>query len=341
MSVSIGQRATGTGRSPAKAALAIMVSLSMGACSSLGTDGPDLLASTPSPSPAAGAADTASAQNDLPKATEYWGKQYAQKPQDLDAALNFAKNLKAMGQKSQALAVLQQASIYHGANKKLASEYGRLALELDQVTVAQQMLAMADDPVSPDWRVISARGTVFAKQGKYQDAIPFYERALTLAPGNPSIMNNLALAQTMNGDAAKAEDMLRQAATANPNNAKVNQKLALVLGLQGKYDEATKVASVALPAEKAASNTALMRQMVKLEPKVLPQGVIAKPSVLMAASPAPAAVAGLKPAVTDQPSAAAWTPKVAAVTPAQAAPAPLAAAPAAQLSGTELRPTSR
>ena len=42
---------------------------------------------------------------------------------------------------SSALAVLQQASSVHGQNRELASEYGRLALELGQVKVASQVLA--------------------------------------------------------------------------------------------------------------------------------------------------------------------------------------------------------
>jgi Tetratricopeptide repeat len=149
---------------------------------------------------------------------------------------------------------------------------------------------------------------------------------LTLAPNQPSVLNNLALAYTMNGEPAKAEDLLRQAGNANPNNATVNQNLALVLGLQGKYDEATKVASSNMPAEKAASNTALVRQMVKLEPKVLPQGVIVKPApVLVAGSGAATAGAGLKPAVGDQP-AAAWATKVAVAAPVQSAAKPAASA---------------
>lgn len=302
----------------AKAVLVAAASLSLGACAGLG-DGPDFLtkASTPmaGDTSTANAAppETAGSAGDLQKATEYWGKEYSQKPQNLEAALAFAKNLKAMGQKTQAMAVLQQSSIYHGANKQLASEYGRLALELDQVTVAQQMLALADDPVAPDWRVISGRGTALAKQGKYQDAIPFYERAMTLAPDKPSILNNLAMALTMNGEASKAEELLRRAGkTGAGGDAKLNQNLALVLGLQGKYDEATKVASQGLPADKAASNTALVRQIVKLEPKVMPQGVIAMPApVMVAGSPVPAGLAGMKPAVAEQAPMGAWTTKVA------------------------------
>lgn len=322
------------GRSPAKVVLVGIACLSLGACAGLGDGGPDFLtkAATPlagdaSSSAPAEVVEGSNSAGELQKATDYWGKEYAQKPQSLEAALAFAKNLKAMGQKGQAIAVLQQASVYHGANKQLASEYGRLALELDQVTVAQQLLALADDPALPDWRVVSARGTALAKQGKYQEAIPFYERALTLAADKPSVMNNLALAYTMNGEAAKAEDLLRRASTAGPTNAKVNQNLALVLGLQGKYDEATKVASQQMPADKAASNTALVRQMVKLEPKMMPQGVIAMPAPVQVAGSAAAAAAatGLKPAVTDQASASAanWATKVATVATPKPATAPV------------------
>ena len=50
-------------------------------------------------------------------------------------------------------------------------------------------------------------------------------------------MNNLAMAHAANGDPAKAEEILRKAA-ATSNDPKIKQNLALVLGLQGKHDEA-------------------------------------------------------------------------------------------------------
>lgn len=213
---------------------------------------------------------SAAARSDLEKATEYWGKEYAQNPRDLQTALNYAKDLRAMGEKQRALSVLQQASLFHGQNRELASEYGRLALELDQISVANRLLAAADNPARPDWRVISARGTVLAKQGKYKEAIPYYERALSLAHDHPSILSNLALAHAMNGEPARAEGMLRKAAAADRNSLKIRQNLALVLGLEGKYDEAKQVASRDLSAENAAENTDYLRRIVKLEPKAAP-----------------------------------------------------------------------
>lgn len=267
------------------------------------------------------------AQSDLQKATEYWGKEFTKKPTDIEAALAYAKNLKALGQKQQALNVLQQASLFHAADKRLNSEYGRLALELDQVGTAEKMLAAADDAVSPDWRVISARGTVLAKQGRYSEAIPFYERALLLSADQPSVLNNLALAHAMNGDPAKAEDVLRRAAASGAASPKVRQNLALVLGLQGKYDEATKVGSEASSAATASANTDVIKQIVKLPAK--PYGEPVQGSWLPIVAAAPDAAAGAWQTRVKAPGQPDALKATAAVAPATAAPvAPVASAAA-------------
>ncbi len=279
---------------------------------------------------------------DPQKAVEYWGKEYTEDPRDLDKALSYAQSLKVAGQKQQALAVLQQASVLHGSDRRLASDYGRLALELDQVSAAKKLLEAADDPANPDWRVIMARGTVLAKETKYAEAIPFYERALALSPDHPSIMNNLALAYTMNGDAAKAETLLRRAAEANGANAKVRQNLALVLGLQGKYDEAVQVGSAGLPQDAAQANTDLLRKIVKLEPKAEPTSTASTEATPTAAAEVAAVwnaevlegdggEAPAEPAATEAPKPAADTNPADASTPT-VAPTPIAA------TGAELRP---
>ena len=202
-------------------------------------------------------------QTELEKAIEYWGKESTKNPRDLKAAINYAKNLKAAGQKEQALNVLQGASMFHGGNRELASEYGRLALDMGQTSLAQKLLEAADDPAKPDWKIISARGTAFAKQGQYKQAIPLYERALLLSPNQPSVVSNLAMAHAANGEAPRAEAMLRTVAEAPDSDPKVRQNLALVLGIQGKYDEARMVSAKDIPAENAAANVEYVRQMVR------------------------------------------------------------------------------
>jgi Flp pilus assembly protein TadD len=279
--------------------------LALAACSPASTGLLDLAANAP-PDPANAASkepkDGTDTRDELAKATEYWGKEYAKSPRDAEKALNYARNLKAMGQKRHALAVLQQASLSASANRALLSEYGRLALEFDQISLAQRLLERADDPTNPDWRVISARGTVLAKQGSYRDAVAFYERALALAPGQPSLLNNLALAYAMEGSAEKAEPLLKRAAAAADRDPRVAQNLALVLGLQGKYDEAKLVAAHSLPADAAAANVDYIRSIVLAEAR--PISPAARVDLMAGNRPA------LKgPAVDD--GGAGWAPQVA------------------------------
>jgi Flp pilus assembly protein TadD len=242
----------------------LTASLLLGACSqtsnmlpSLALNAPEETASNPSTMP----------QSELEKATAYWGKKYEKDNANLQFALNYARDLKAMGEKKKAFAVLQQASVFHKNSRELAGEYGRLALEFGQVGPANELLAVADDPANPDWRVISARGTVMAKQGRYKDAIPFYERALALSQNNATVMNNLAMAYAMLGEPKKAEDLLRQALTEKDAKPKVRENLALVLGLQGRYEESKAVASGVMNSAVASANTEYLKEMVKLEPK--------------------------------------------------------------------------
>lgn len=256
------------------------ISLLAGACSQLGSATQQLAAApqaAPQATVAAKPAPATDGRSELLKATEYWGQAYAKNPRDAQTALNYARNLKALGEKRQALAVLQQASMMNATHRGINAEYGRLALEFDQISLAQKLLEQAEDAANPDWRIISARGTVLAKQGRYREAIALYERALTLAPEQPSILSNLALAHAMEGEVDKAEPLLKRAVSAGGQEGRIDQNLALVLGLQGKYDEAKLAAARGLPADKAAANVDYVRSIVQLDAKPLTTAALPAP----------------------------------------------------------------
>ena len=239
---------------------AIMSTLLLGACAGGNTF--DFSSTADKPAAQSDVATGSVPQTELQKATEYWGKQYEKDPKNAQAAINYVRNLKALDSKPQAFAVIQQAYSVNPSHKGIASEYGRLALEQEQLSVAEKLLALADDPVAPDWKVVSARGTVLAKQGKYRDAVPYFERALALAPDQPSVLNNLALAYAMDGHAEKAEPMLRKAVQNNSADPKVSQNLALVLGLQGKSEDAKSVIVKNAPADEVSEDATLVKRMV-------------------------------------------------------------------------------
>lgn len=258
--------------------------------------------------------------NELQKATTYWGQEYAKRPLEAEPALAYAKNLKALGEKNKALEILQRSFSLHSDNREIAGEYGRLALDIGQVGTAGKLLAFAEDPAKPDWRILSARGTVYAKQGEFKSAIPFYERALALAPNESSVLNNLALAQAMSGDPKTAEGLLRQASDKPSSDpARIKQNLALVLGLQGRYQEAKSVTAGLPGATQTAENVDIVRDIVRLPPQAAPTTAVAaaKPAdfgteVKAAIATAPAQQPPLKPSTNETAEApASWQTSVA------------------------------
>jgi Flp pilus assembly protein TadD len=290
---------------PVARAGVLAAALALGACAQGEAPGLTLGAGEePKSTDIATASAGPSGQAELDRATSYWGDQHAKNPRDGKAALAYARNLKALGRKSQALSVMQASYMFNGDNREFLSEYGRLALDAGQVSTAAELLARADDPGKPDWRVTSARGTVLAKQGRYKEAISYFEEARKLAPGQASVLNNLAMALTMDGQAARGEELLRQARQAGGSDPRVRQNLALVLELQGKADEARRLEAdgEARPASEAAPATSRPEPQTAASAAapVTTAQLPAPATGEAAAKPSAAKVKGSKPLDPDQ-----------------------------------------
>ncbi|MEL6748465.1 MAG: hypothetical protein AAFO79_11745, partial [Pseudomonadota bacterium] len=88
----------------------------------------------------------------------------------------------------------------------------------------------------PDWRVLSARGVAEAQSGEAGTAVATLMKAREMVPNNTSVVNNLALALALRGDAEGAKNVLRGTNVAS-NDAdgklKVRQNLALLEKIAG------------------------------------------------------------------------------------------------------------
>ena len=94
------------------------------------------------------------------------------------------------------------------------------------------------------------------------ELLTHYRRALALAPDNPKIMSNLALSYALDGKPVLAEDLLRKAALLPDADARVRHNLMLVLGVQGKFDEAEKLVSSDTPKALVDSNREYFKAML-------------------------------------------------------------------------------
>jgi Flp pilus assembly protein TadD len=237
----------------ASAAAAGILALSAAGCKTLGL---------PEETGAIGATASPVSDNDWRHESELWGARYKANPRDSEAAIRYAQALRATGQRSQAVAVLEQASIREPSNKRLLGAYGRALADVGNYDQAFNVLGKAHTPDQPDWRILSAQGAVLDQMDRHEEAQRYYTSALKIAPDEPSVLSNLGLSYALVKDLPKAEATLRRATTQPTVDPRVRQNLALVVGLQGRFPEAENIARADLPPDEAAANVAYLKQML-------------------------------------------------------------------------------
>ena len=191
-----------------------------------------------------------------------YGPQYRADPMNLDVALHYAQALRATGQRAQAVAVLERVSLQNPKNKMVLGEYGRALAEAGNFQQAFEVLDRAHTPDAPDWHILSAQGAVLDQLGRHAEAQRYYLTALKIVPDEPTVLSNLGLSYALAKNLPKAESTLQRAAAQHPADPRVRQNLALVVGLEGRLNEAENIAGAGLPPEQAAANVAYLRQML-------------------------------------------------------------------------------
>ena len=190
------------------------------------------------------------------------GERYRANPGDGNIAIQYALALRGIGQRSQAVAVLEQASLQNSEDAAVLGAYGRALADVGNYSQALEVLNRAHTPEQPDWRILSVQGAVLDQMGRHDDARRHYASALRILPEEPSVLSNLGLSYALSTDLPKAEETLRRAAAQSTAEPKVRQNLALVVGLQGRFAEAETIARGDLSPEEASANVAYLRQML-------------------------------------------------------------------------------
>jgi len=185
-------------------------------------------------------------------------------PGDEKIGLAYADALGKLGQEQTQIDVLKAISVAHPADGALQARIGKMLLSANRPGEAAAVLTRATATGKADWKTYSALGSAFDQQGQYDMARQQYGKALQLQPGALSVQNNLGMSFALQGNLPQAEKTLR-AAMAAPNSATephIRQNLALVIGLQGRFDEAKQIASADLPPDQVEANMAYLQQML-------------------------------------------------------------------------------
>jgi Flp pilus assembly protein TadD len=157
---------------------------------------------------------------------------YDKDPDDAANAYAYGVTLRALGQRAQALAVLEAASLKNPRQSQILAAYGRALSDVGRYEDALRVLERAHTPDRPDWRILNAQGAILDQLGRSVEARGHYEAALKMVPGEPAVLSNLGLSYALAKDLAKAEATLAAAAASPKADDKIRANLAMVRGLR-------------------------------------------------------------------------------------------------------------
>ena len=167
------------------AALLAGVAMAMAGCQTMQLG--ETTASAPQDSLPIAATENHSA--DARRDVDVYGQQYRADPTNLEKAMRYAQALRRAGQRAQAVAVLEKASIENPRNKAVLGAYGRALAEAGNYEQALEVLDRAHTPDQPDWHILSAQGAVLDQMGRHADAQRYYLTALKIVPDEPSVLS--------------------------------------------------------------------------------------------------------------------------------------------------------
>ncbi len=190
------------------------------------------------------------------------GARYQANPRDTNTAIHFAAALRAAGQASQAVAVMEQAMSVAGNNARVRIAYAKALAANGQFEQALNVIDATIDPTRPDWNALSVKGAILDQMGRNEEARILYTQAQVTAPNEASLEANIGLSYAMTNDLGQAEAHLRRAVAMQNATSQIRQNLALIVGLQGRFDEARQLYSRELPADQVENNMAYIRALI-------------------------------------------------------------------------------
>lgn len=236
------------------AAAALMVSmLALTACQSRTTQ---QLTNDPLKTASSGPASVA----ETVKLSDQWQKD----PGNVKLGLAYVAGLERIGQSDRQLEVLSQLASAHPEDGTVQALYGKKLLTAGNAQRAITPLERAAALPGANWQVFNALGSAYDDMGEYAKAQTTYQRALSMSPSQIQVMNNMGMSQALSGNLKTAEATLRQALAlpSSQSYPKIRQNLALVVGLQGRFDESRTIASADLPPDQVEANLAYLEKMM-------------------------------------------------------------------------------
>lgn len=206
-------------------------------------------------------ADSAQRGNDFAAAARHYATLLEADPASEAAALGRARNLRYAGKPYDAVLFLDEQIARLGARPALRLELAKAHLADDAPAKALPLLLDLARAQPDNWEIHSALGILHDREGRMADGLAAHEKAFRLAPLEPQVANNLALALAMDGRIEQAVETLTTVAKRSDAPVNALQNLALFHALRGDMERAEPLVRRALPPEMAEQSIRSLRMI--------------------------------------------------------------------------------
>lgn len=182
-------------------------------------------------------------------------------PEDLDALLGLARNLRYVGNARLAAKELLKAPGFTAGDAGILLELGKAEIATGNAKDAVRHLRSAEEKDSGNWDVYGTLGIGFDLLKSYDKAREAYSKALTLSPGNLSVLNNMAISLALSGKLETAISTLEDAPISIRRMPQVRQNLALFYALKGDLKKAGTLSKLDLSEADARNNLAVFNRL--------------------------------------------------------------------------------
>lgn len=160
-------------------------------------------------------------------------------PEDARSRIIDAQVLAAQGKKEEAIRAFGDLVKRLPDEPAFAYQHAQLLEEAGRVAEAEQALRdlLVRDP--HDANALNSLGYLFADRGlRLDEAVDLLQRAVKIEPGNPSFLDSLGWAFYKQGQLARADGPLAEAAAKMPENSVIQDHLGDLRFRQQRYSEA-------------------------------------------------------------------------------------------------------
>lgn len=189
-------------------------------------------------------------------------QRFKKDPRDKTTIIHYSAALRAAGQAEQAIAVLEGGISAYKNDIDIRVAYAKALSAGGRFEQALNIIDSSINPAVPDWNALSVKGAILDQTGRSGEARALYQQALLIAPNEASLYANLGLSYAMTNELTEAEAQLRRAVQMRGATSQIRQNLALVVGLQGRFDECRALFAAELAPDQVEANMAYIRALL-------------------------------------------------------------------------------